>query len=295
MDEVNVLVIEDDQEAARFLEQTLKQAGYKVWVADRPERGVELAQSTPFAVALTELRFAGMNGVDVARAMSKISPGTSVVVMTVAAFISSAVEAMEAGAYGYVTKPFNAAEVRIVIQRAAERFALLSSHTEKRQFAELSVTDGLTGAYNYRYFKIYLSNKLSMTKSPTDRFSLMMMDLDDFKQYNDTKGHQAGDALLQSLCKVLKDSLRQGDLVFRYGGEEFMVLLDRTNKKGALIVAERLRTLVNLYTPATVSIGVSTFPEDGSDEQALVAKADTALYQAKGSGKNKVCVAGMSA
>lgn len=290
-EQLNVLVIEDDQKAAGLLEETLKQAGYKVWMVADPKRGLELAQNMTFAAAVTELRFAGMNGVEVARAMDKVSPETSVVVITAYTFISSAVEAMEAGAYGYVTKPFHPAEVRIVVQRAVERFMLLTSNTEKRQFAELSVKDGLTGVYNHRYFKICLSNKLSVVKPATERFSLLMIDLDDFKQYNDRNGHPAGDQLLQKLCKVLKDCLRQGDLVFRYGGEEFIVLLDRMDKKGASLVAERIRTLVSLYTPVTVSIGVSTFPEDGTEEQELVAKADAALYNAKEHGKNQVCMA----
>lgn len=288
---LNVLVIEDDPRAAGLLETLLTPLGYKVWVVDHPTRGLGLAETTPFALAMTELRFAGMNGVEVARAMSKVSPETSVVVMTAYAFISSAVEAMEAGAYGYVTKPFNPAEVRIVAQRAVERASLLTTKTEKRQFAEMSVTDGLTGVYNHRYFKMCVSNRLATIKSPTERFSLLLIDLDHFKTYNDTKGHLAGDELLRALCQVLKNAVRQGDLIFRYGGEEFVVLLDPADKKSAAIIAERVRTLVNLYTPSTVSIGVSTFPEDGSDDQALVAKADAALYKAKGVGKNQVCLA----
>lgn len=291
-DQLNVLIIEDDPKAAGALEATLTQVGgYKIWVVDNPKRGLELAQGTTFAVALTELRFAGMNGADVAKAMARVSRETAVVVMTATNFISLAVEAMEAGAYGYITKPFNPAEVRIVVRRAVERFTLLGSQTDKKQFAELSVKDGLTGVYNHRYFKMCLANKLSVVSANTDRFSLLMIDLDDFKKYNDAKGHLAGDELLRKVSKVLKDSLRQGDLVFRYGGEEFVALLDRTEKKGAALVAERIRTLVNLYTPVTVSLGVSSCPEDGAEEEGLIAKADAAMYKAKSNGKNQVCLA----
>lgn len=291
-EELNLLIIEDDSKAAAMLESALTQVGgYKIWVVDNPKRGLELAQSMTFAVVLTELRFAGMNGADVARAMTKTCRETAVIVMTATSFISFAVEAMEAGAYGYITKPLNPAEVRIVTQRAAEHFTLLNSHSEKRQFAELSVKDGLTGVYNHRYFKMCLTNRLASLKSSSERFSLLLLDLDDFKKYNDTKGHLAGDELLRKVSKVVKDSLRGGDMVFRYGGEEFVVLLDRTDKKGAALVAERIRTLVNLYTPATVSIGLSTCPEDGSEDQGLIAKADTALYKAKANGKNQVSIA----
>ena len=291
MDDLNVLIIEDDAKAAGALESVLTQVGgYKIWVVDNPKRGLELAQGTAFAGALTELRCAGMNGADVARAMTRVSRETAVIVITATSFISFAVEAMEAGAYGYITKPFNPAEVRIVVQRAAEHFTLLGSQTDKKQFAELSVKDGLTGIYNHRYFKICLSNRLATIKS-AEHFSLLLSDLDDFKKYNDTKGHLAGDELLRKVSKVMKDSLRQGDLIFRYGGEEFVALLDHTDKKDAALVAERVRTLVNLYTQATVSIGVSSSPEDGIEEGGLIAKADAALYQAKSKGKNQVRLA----
>ncbi|MBI2495220.1 MAG: diguanylate cyclase [Candidatus Omnitrophica bacterium] len=291
MDDVNVLVIEDDPQASAFLEATLRQMGYKVWVVDDPKRGLEQAQGTAFAAVVTELRFAGMNGAEFAKALARVAPETSVVVMTAYAFISSAVEAMEAGAYGYITKPFNPAEVRVVLQRAVEHASLLSSHTERQQFAELSVKDSLTGVYNRRYFSMFLANKLSTVKAYTERFSILMIDLDNFKQYNDTQGHLAGDELLRTLSKALTEPLRQGDAVFRYGGEEFVALLDRADKKGALVVAERIRILVSLYTPATVSVGVSTFPDDGADGQDLIGKADAALYKAKEAGKNRVCLA----
>jgi len=290
MDDANILVVEDDPAAAKLLEDTLKQAGYKVWVVDQPQRGLDLARQTPFAVVVTELRGA-MNGVEVTRAMSRISPETNVVVATASGFIGSAVEAMEAGAYGYLTKPFNAAEVRMVVTRAVERFSLLSASSEKRQYAELSVKDGLTGLFNHRYFKLMLSQKLNLVASDAARFSLLMVDLDNFKRYNDTNGHLAGNELLRKLSQVLTEAVRQGDLVFRYGGEEFVVLLDHTDKPGARLVAQRLLTLVQLYTSATVSIGVSTCPDDGTEPEALVGRADAALYQAKEGGKNQVCVA----
>lgn len=287
-----IVVVEDDPKAAALLGATLKAAGHHVWVVDHPQRAVQLAREAPLAVVVTELRFAGMNGVELAKTMAQTSPETSVVVMTAYSFISSAVAAMEAGAYGYITKPFNPAEVRIVVERAVERYWLLSSQTDKQQFAELSIKDGLTGVYNHRYFKISLVKALTaLGQAKTGRLSLLMLDLDNFKQYNDTKGHQAGDQLLRELCRVLGKAVRAEDLVFRYGGEEFVVLLRQVEKPTATLVAERIRTLVGLYTPATVSIGVSTAPDDGVEGETLLAKADGALYRAKEGGKNKVCVA----
>lgn len=105
--EVNILIIEDDAEAANTLDQALKQLGYKICLVDNPRQGLELAHNTTFAAAVTELRSATMNGIEVTKAMAEISARTNVVVITAYSFINSAVEAMEAGAYAYITKPFN--------------------------------------------------------------------------------------------------------------------------------------------------------------------------------------------
>ena len=291
MAEVNILVIEDNPEAASVLEATLKSIGYQVWVVAEPKEGLGLLRNTPFAVVITELRSAKMNGVEVARAALKISPETNVLVTTFYSFINSAIEAMEAGAYGYITKPLNTSEVRIVVSRAVEKFFLLSSDTEKKYYAELATIDGLTGLYNRRYFKELINLEFGRLKRYASNLSLLMIDIDNFKVYNDTKGHPAGDELLKKVSDVFKSSLRETDIVCRYGGEEFVAMLTQTDKNGAQLVAERLRTQANLYLPTTLSIGVAAYPSDAQDISALIEKADVALYKAKQTGKNKVCLA----
>lgn len=289
--EVNILIIEDDPKAASALEEALKRLDYKVWVVDNPKQGLELARNTPFAAILTELRSPHMNGIEVTRAMRKLSSEANVVVITAYSFISSAIEAMEAGAYGYITKPFNSSEIRIVLERAVERYFLLSSEVKKDYYVQLSIRDGLTTLYNYRYFKEFLAYEFSRLARQPEKMSALMIDLDNFKEYNDTHGHPAGDELLRKLAKLLKDSVRDIDTVCRYGGEEFVLLLPRTDKKGAEIVANRLLTMANLYLPVTLSIGIATYPDDAQDERGLIDKADQALYNAKQTGKNRSCLA----
>lgn len=291
MAEVNILVIEDNLEAAQVLENTLKGMGYRVWVVSEPKEGIGLLRNTSFAVVITELRSAKMNGVEVTKSVLKISPETNVLVTTFYSFISSAIEAMEAGAYGYITKPFNTSEIRIVVARAVEKFFLLSSDAEKKYYAELAITDGLTGLYNRRYFKELINIEFTRLKRYTTDFSLLMIDIDNFKVYNDTHGHPAGDEILKKAAEVFKNSLRETDIVCRYGGEEFLAMLLQTDKKGAQLVAERLRMQASLYMPLTISIGVATYTRDAQDIDNLIAKADAALYKAKQAGKNKVCVA----
>lgn len=291
MAEISILIIEDNKETAAVLENTLKEIGYSVWVVNEPKEGLNLIRSKPFVAVITEVHSSLMNGVEVVRNVRKISPETNVIVLTFYSFINAAIEAMEAGAYGYITKPLNTSEIRIILERAVERYFLFSSSAEKDYYAQLAVLDGLTGLYNRRYFKELINLEFSRVKRNASSFSLLMIDIDNFKNYNDTKGHPAGDELLKKAAQVFKNCLREVDLVCRYGGEEFIIMLSQTDKKGAQIVAERLRMQISLYLPTTVSIGVAVFPDDAQDSQALIEKADVALYKAKQTGKNKCCSA----
>jgi len=289
--EINILVVEEEPKAAALLESALESAGYRAWLVSDHKQGLELLRSNIFPVAITELRSANMSGVKFIREAVKISPGTNVLVITLYSLISSAIEAMEEGAYGYITKPLNSSEIRIVVERAAEKFFLLSTREDKDYFVDLAVHDGLTGLFNRRYFNELIKIEFNRNKRTPSSFSLLMLDIDDFKNYNDAQGHLAGDALLKDAAKVFKNSVRAVDIVCRYGGEEFVVILPHTDKKGAQIIAERLRIQTGLYLPVTVSIGVATLPGDAGEIDELIEKADGALYEAKKSGKNKWCSA----
>jgi diguanylate cyclase (GGDEF)-like protein len=287
--EVNILIIEEDAALAAQLENTLKGVGYHTWLVADPKEGISLLNSNAFSVVITEMRSAKMNGAQVTQAVHKVSEQASVIVITPYSFISSAIEAMEAGAYGYITKPLNSSEIRIITERAVERYFLLSSNEEKEFLADLAVRDGLTGLFNRRYFNELITMEVNRLKRSPMALSLLMLDIDNFKKYNDTQGHQAGDALLKDAAKVFNNSVRPLDVVCRYGGEEFIIILSQTDKIAAKIVAERLRVQFGLYLPTTVSIGIASIPEDAQEVGALIEKADNALYQAKKAGKNKWC------
>jgi diguanylate cyclase (GGDEF)-like protein len=289
--EVNVLIIEEDAALSAQLENTLKAVGYRTWAVTDPKEGISLLQSNAFSVVITEMRSARMNGSQVTQAVHKVSEHASVIVITPYSFISSAIEAMEEGAYGYITKPLNSSEIRIVTERAVEKHFLLSGNEEKEFLVDLAVRDGLTGLFNRRYFNELIAVEVNRLKRSPASLSLLMLDIDNFKNYNDTQGHPAGDVLLKDAAKVFKNSVRPSDAVCRYGGEEFIIILSQTDKMAAKIVAERLRVQVELYLPTTVSIGIAGIPEDAQEMSALIEKADGALYQAKKSGKNKWCLA----
>ncbi len=291
MAEINVLVINDSLETVSILEKTLLEIGYKVWMVADPKEGLDLLRKMNFVAVITETRSGKMNGVEVTKAVHKISSETMVIVLTFYSFINSAIEVMEAGAYGYITKPLNTSEIRIVMERAVERYFLVNSSSEKDYYAQLAVLDGLTGLYNRRYFKELMTLETTRLKRHAGNFSLLMIDIDNFKTYNDTKGHVAGDELLKKAAALFKKLVREVDWVCRYGGEEFVIMLSETDKQGAQLVAERLVVQTGLYLPTTISLGVANYPIDTQDVNQLVEKADAALYNAKKTGKNKWCPA----
>jgi diguanylate cyclase (GGDEF)-like protein len=200
---------------------------------------------------------------------------------------------------GYLTEVFNDMVARL--REGREALARINETlTEKNEeLRKLSITDSLTGLYNRRHFMEVLANEVARAWRHKHAFSVMMIDTDHFKKYNDASGHQAGDALLKKIGIIFKESLRNVDYAARYGGDEFIVLLPEVGSRGALEVADRLRERVAAETltcktqrvPVSLSIGVAAFPEHGETLEALVASADSALYHAKGSGRNRVVLA----
>ncbi len=163
---------------------------------------------------------------------------------------------------------------------------------------QMAITDGLTGLYNKRFFQEIIHSEVERSKRCEHDLSFIIMDIDNFKHYNDTNGHPAGDTLLMELSELIKGAIRKVDIPCRYGGEEFVVILPETSKHDAKKVAEKLVSIVNSYNfdyasnqPLgfiSVSMGLATFPQDASNEEELVIKADEALYLAKTNGKNRV-------
>jgi len=152
----------------------------------------------------------------------------------------------------------------------------------------ISLHDPLTGLANRRFLQIQLEKSFDAAKRYQEKFSVFMLDIDHFKQYNDTHGHPEGDRLLTKIAEVLLKELRKADYAFRYGGEEFLCMLPETGLATACEVAERLRMAVQAKTGVTISLGVAAFTDEMPDKDTLVRKADEALYRAKEKGRNRV-------
>lgn len=169
-----------------------------------------------------------------------------------------------------------------------------------RRAQQQALSDELTGLANFRHFEKALEREIKRAGRYSEPLSLLILDVDDFKHYNDRNGHLAGNQVLQQLAKILTKDVREIDLVARYGGEEFAVILPSTSKQGALLTAERIRRAIERHKfpygrnqprrAVTVSGGLATYPVDGKSAKELVSKADTSLYRAKSDGKNNIKV-----
>jgi len=286
----NILVVEDNEETFKKLKENLSNLDYKIWRAASGREALKFIKKVHFTAVITELRLPDINGVKLIRRIKKVDHKVSIIVLTVYSFADLRVEAMKNGAFTYLMKPLNIEEVRLVLKRAVENTFLLMQAGRAKYYQDVSILDGLTAIYNHRYFQEKLKWYVDYFKRHPQVLSLFIIDIDDFKKYNDTKGHLAGDKVLHNTAQLFVDSVRGSDTVFRYGGEEFAVILPQTEKQGAERVGQRLISKVREQLPITISIGLATFPFDGQTEKSLVDKADKALYRAKRLGKDRICV-----
>jgi diguanylate cyclase (GGDEF)-like protein len=309
-----VLVVDDEPTIRFVLSQVLTEAGFDVVEATSGEEALETFKRSTFPVVVTDIIMGRMSGIDLLANLRELDPEVQVVVMTSQGTLDTATSALRNGAYDYLQKPFEDLDaITTVIERAIEKKQLADQNAElmrklqknaqqleetNQQLEDLAMKDGLTGLFNRRSLHDKLTAELSRCRRHGHPLSLLFVDVDHFKLYNDTHGHQAGDDVLTTFARLLQKNQRSETVVARYGGEEFVVLLPEVPKVGAAVLADDLRRRVEDHPfegretqpggRVTMSVGVATFPDDAEDEDALVAAADRALYRAKSSGRNAV-------
>ncbi len=295
----NILIIDDEIKISRNLKQQLSEEDYEITVAQDGNSGLEAIKSGSFDLIITDLFPEDVDGCNIMDFISEHSPETLVIVMTAHASVESVVTALRSGAYDYIVKPVRMEIVKQIVRRACDRIELQKHLMEAtRQLHLLAITDALTGLYNLRYFKERLTEEFERTKRYAQPLSCVMIDLDGFKQINDTYGHLEGDKLLKDVSRIIKKSIRSSDLLARYGGDEFVLLLPQTPSDKACLLAERIQKAItnNLSSSyqehgssLTISLGISTLPNpDINEEEELVSFADRALYAAKRAGRNRI-------
>lgn len=313
-EKLKILVVDDEISIQGILTEVLEEDGYEVDAAGSGEEALEIFEKDKYSLVITDIRMPGMTGIQLLQEIKKISPETQVIIITSHASMETAVKALRYGAYDYFIKPFeDLALISAMTSRVVERLRLIEENKRLLQelkqkneqleatneiLKNLAIRDGLTGLFNHRYFQESLNSEITRAKRHGHVFSLIMMDVDHFKQYNDTNGHPGGDKVLRTMGELLQKCTRTPDVVARYGGEEFVAILPETDIEGARCVAEKIRHTVENYQfegaktqpsgKVTVSIGVSSYAEGGSRALTVIDKADKALYLAKAEGRNRV-------
>lgn len=287
-----VLCVDDSQDVQRLLRARLKHEELELLPCLTGTDAVRLALDRLPALVLLDLDLPGIDGFEVLR-MLKDNPATSQMPVIVISGLQSPqdkVTAFDLGAIDYITKPFELTELRVRVRSALRMHQLVQMLAQKAQI------DGLTGLWNRAFFEKRLAEEHSRNDRSDRPLSIAMIDADHFKSINDTYGHPAGDAVLTGLARVIQRESRQSDVVCRYGGEEFVMLMPDTAPTDAHSVCDRIRqTLAGITWPrhpdrhVTVSIGVAGSARSTRlTPQQWVEAADKNLYAAKQGGRNRV-------
>jgi len=337
--EYPILLVDDEVENLQAFVLNYRDK-FTIVTAQSGQEALVRLREREFSVLVSDQRMPGMTGVELLEKTVDRHPYLVRIILTGYTDQESLIGAVNQGRiYAYITKPWRPDEIEITLRRAIERFALdahnrrliadlrkeraalkrkqeelqqtVREQTQKLRHAnerlhKLAISDGLTGLYNHRYFQDRWRREVQLARRYDEPLSLMILDVDFFKNYNDTMGHPQGDVLLKELAMLLLRSVREVDLVARYGGEEFVIVLPKSRKVNAVVLAERVRALVGQHSfphrdvqpggRVTVSVGVASYPEDGDDAGEVIVAADKALYRAKDGGRDQVVAAtGMDA
>lgn len=284
------LVIDDSPDVHRLLKARLKNEEVELLGTMDSKEGLEWATQKLPAVILLDLDMPGMDGFQVLRALKDcpLTHQIPVIVLSGMSAMQDKVTAFELGAVDFVAKPFEFTELRVRLRSTLRIHRLLQLLSTKAQL------DGLTGLWNRAHFDQRLIEETQRAARAVKHLSVAIVDCDHFKSVNDTFGHPAGDAVLQGLAKILKDECRASDVVCRYGGEEFVLLMPETKPADAAQVCERIRAAIEGTTwpkhperKITASFGVCGAQAPASG-QALVDASDKNLYASKKGGRNRV-------
>jgi two-component system, cell cycle response regulator len=302
-----ILVVDDHPDNIEIIDARLSTRGYLIESASNGQEALEKVRQDPPHLILLDVMMPLMDGFEVSRRIKRDStlPYIPIILVTARGETEDKVEGLDAGADDYLTKPINFPELEARV-RSMLRIKKLQDELDRKnrqleeanqQLRQLSITDGLTGLFNHRHVHELLHEEHERAKRSGEPLAVVMLDLDRFKQLNDTHGHPTGDVVLGETARLLRENAREVDMIGRYGGEEFIAILPGADEDAAIHYAERVRGAVEqfVYRDAgkeihmTLSAGVASGdPLDFDAPDELIKQADRALYEAKDSGRNRI-------
>jgi diguanylate cyclase (GGDEF)-like protein len=301
--ETSILVVAAQEDVKMVLREAMLMAGYQCFTASNGSDAIDQLSQNCIDVVITDIKMPLMDGLELTTNIREKYDSDVIVIAGFADDISFE-EIIARGASELLLKPINLAELYMRIRRVlSERTLLLERNAamqmlkeSEQRYQELSITDGLTNIFNARQFYSTLRTEIERSRRYGHPLSVLMLDIDDFKKYNDTYGHLEGDKVLIKLARIIQGCLRQNDAAYRYGGEEFSVILPVTTGEQGMVAADRVRVGMRseAFNPSsgknihvTVSIGVAQYRRD-EDIMDFLRRADQNLYAAKASGKDRV-------
>lgn len=292
-----ILIAEDDADYRRILSRRAARMGLEVDQVENGKEAIEAIKVSEYDVLVCDLYMPEFGGLEVIEAAREFDPAIESLILTGSASVETAVEALRAGVYDYLTKPLESmTEFEMALTRALERRRLIKEN--KRLFEEnerLAVTDSLTGLNNRHKLQDTLASELERAGRYSRPLSIIMIDMDELKVINDTLGHPAGDEALKKVAQAIQKSIRKVDLATRFGGDEFVIVLPEADLKVAVSVAERLNQEVDKVKiedrKISISLGVASWNKTYGTPEAFIDAADRAMYSAKRSEGSKVRIA----
>jgi len=310
---MNILIADDESTIRSLVAEVLSDEGHIVTLAEDGEDALEKYKKEWHEIVFSDIRMPKMTGIQLLGEIKKLNDLTQFIIMTSHASVDNSIAALKKGAFDYILKPFE--DLDVVVDAANRAMANLSATREQQyllntlsrqneelgtlnmKFRELAIRDGLTGLYNRRHGEGKLTDEVDRALKFKRKLSLLFIDLDHFKFFNDTHGHQAGDEVLHALGQLMNDAARDSDTVARWGGEEFIIISPETDEQQACQLAESIRKEVAAFAfphadeqplgHVSLSVGVATLSGGIDNAEELVGLADKAVYKAKESGRNR--------
>jgi diguanylate cyclase (GGDEF)-like protein len=285
-----ILLVDDEQETLSLISEFLVDKGFELTTAANGEQAMSLIEKGLFHIAIVDLHLPGMTGSELLNLIKKQRSHIQVIMITGYGTIRDAVECMKLGASDFITKPILLDHLHMAIERITEEARLKEEAELAAYYKTLSRTDELTGLYNFRHLITMLKSEATRHIRYSRIMTLAMIDIDNFKNYNDSKGHEEGNELLSQLAHIFRHNTRNCDILARYGGEEFVIIFPETSLEEALVVSERICKTVVVTLDVSVTIGIAGLPQHTGDFNDLLRMADRAMYWGKHHGKNQIVV-----